>query len=562
MHTTFHPPTPAGACAKISGGRRNTLPWMAGLLLLTLICYAPVFSGNKEFTNWDDPSYITEQPLVTSLSTANISKMFDPATVVAYNYHPLTMLSLAIDYQLGYDEELKKLSIAPFVRTNIFFHLLNTLLVFLLVGRLSKGPHWVAALCALLFGIHPLHVESVAWISERKDVLYCCFFLLSLLAYLRYMGSRQVGWLGLSVLCFITSCLCKAMAVPLPFVLLLTDYLYQRRFRIALLLEKLPYLAVSIIMGVLTLRAQAGAMGSTEHYTLLQRLLLASAAYCQYLLKLVVPVRLAAYYPYPDAPIPALYYAALPVALLLFVVPMIFLLRRRNDTARRAMWGIGFFVLMIALVLPMISVGSALMADRYTYVSSIGLFFGAAVLLEALMHRPRFRSVALAGYGLLLIFYAVKTYQRIPVWDNSGTLWADVIAQYPMHTEGGRLRNTHAKTPYKNIADYYVGVGMYDSAYTYYQVLAGARVRDAEIWSNLGNIYLLMKEPAKAIDAFDTALTIDSTNADTWMTRAVVQANTGDLAGGIKSLDKVVQLNPADTQARAMRADMQQRLGK
>ncbi len=546
----------------ITAGNRRLWLCAIGIALLTLLCYMPVFSGSKEFTNWDDGGYVTAQPLVTSLSSANIQKMFDPKSVVMFNYHPLTVLSLAIDYQRGFDEDLNTISIAPFVHTNMLFHLFNTILVLLFIYRLSKGNLMAAGICALLFGIHPMHVESVAWISERKDVLYCFFFLLSALTYLRYLDHKKITLLGLSVLFFILSCLCKAMAVPLPFVLLLTDYLYRRRFDIRLLLEKVPYIIVAVIMGIFTVSAQKSAIADFAAFTIPQRLEFAGAAFCTYWLKLLLPLQLSAYYPYPDFPLPALYFLAPLIALALIILPLVLLFRKDKEIFRVAVWGIGFFILMIALVLQVVSVGSALMADRYTYVSSIGLFFPAGICFAQLVSRPRFRQIAIAAGSLMLVFYAVQAYRRILVWDNSGALWADVIHQYPIKEKDGKQVNLNAKTAYKNMGDYYVSAGNYDSAFHYYNTLAIAGTRDAEVWANLGNIYILNKDAKNALGALDRSAALDPANSNTWLTRAVVLANTGNLAEGVKSLDKAIELKPGDTQARAMRTDMIRRLAK
>ena len=160
-----------------SSATRKLWLWAFAIAMITLVCYAPLFSNTKEFTNWDDDQYITDQPLITSLDAAHIKALFAPGSIVVYNYHPLTMLSLAFDYRSGYDEDSKTISIAPFVHTNIVLHLLNTVLVFLLIYHLCRKKYLLpVALAALLFGIHPLHVESVAWMSERKDLLYCFFF--------------------------------------------------------------------------------------------------------------------------------------------------------------------------------------------------------------------------------------------------------------------------------------------------------------------------------------------------------------------------------------------------
>jgi hypothetical protein len=191
-------------------GTSSRSKWLIilGILALTFIAYLPGFSPEKEFTNWDDLGYVVEQPLVKTSNSDSLKLLFEPTTQVMLNYHPLTMLTLAYNYSNA------ELDIQPYFKTNLFLHILNTFLVFLVLFKWSKSSLYIAGFGALIFGIHPMHVESVAWISERKDVLYTFFFLLSLLSYLRYLDRQKIGWLLLTFVLFIASCLSKAMAVP------------------------------------------------------------------------------------------------------------------------------------------------------------------------------------------------------------------------------------------------------------------------------------------------------------------------------------------------------------
>jgi hypothetical protein len=195
---------------------------LAVIVLATIVAYLPVFDAQKELTNWDDNVYVTNQTLVTSLSADTVAKIFDTSTQVSLNYHPLTMLSLAINHKFS------GMSARGYAVTNLVLHILNTLLVFAFIWTLSHRKFWVAALSSLWFGIHPMHVESVAWVSERKDVLYCFFLVLSLISYLQWVRKKQVVFLGLTFVAFVASLLSKAMATPLPFVYLLIDY-YEGR---------------------------------------------------------------------------------------------------------------------------------------------------------------------------------------------------------------------------------------------------------------------------------------------------------------------------------------------
>lgn len=555
----------AGAISNPQTPRAGSAPklwqWVAAILLITLVAYLPIFSGDKEFTNWDDDGYVTDQPLVKNLGAENLNKLFNPHTAVILNYHPLTMISLAIDYHRGYDETDNTLSIAPFASTNLVLHLLNTALVFIFLYRLGKKRIWLATIAALLFGIHPMHVESVAWISERKDLLYTFFFLLSGIAYLEYLDKKKFSMLGISFILFIASCLSKAMAVPLPLVLLLIDYLEKRKFTVAVLLEKIPFLLVALWVGYNTIQIQATAIGTVAFYNLGQRLIFASYGFCMYIIKLFAPLNLSAFYPYPDlasGSLPSFYYLMPVLALAILVVPIALFIRKRSERGREIIFGLGFFVLMIALVLQFVSVGRALMADRYTYISYIGPFFVLAVFLQDYIDTPKYRNLVLGITGGFAALFLLLTYQRVQVWQNSKTLWTDVIEKHPYEFSGTgndmHLVSTGVKTAYKNIGDYYAGQKMYDSAFYYYNILDLAGTTDAEVYSNIGNIYAIRNDMPNALTAFSKSITYDSTNADTYLKRGLMYAQKGLHEEAIVDMNKVIHYQPEKEEAYVFRS--------
>ena len=233
--------------AKLRGVRPATrrIPGLAliGILLITFIVYLP--SLGNDFTNWDDDAYVTENPLVARPHVVDVLM-----TPLGGNYHPLTVLSLALNYRIsGYQP-------ASYHWLNLLLHLANTGLVFAFVWMLSRRRFWTATATSLFFGIHPMHVESVAWIAERKDVLYTLFYLLGLIAYLRYLERRRWAWFAVCLAAFVLSLASKPAAVVFPLTLLALDYFFRRTDRIRLVLEKLPFLALSIAVGWLTLKAQ------------------------------------------------------------------------------------------------------------------------------------------------------------------------------------------------------------------------------------------------------------------------------------------------------------------
>lgn len=520
--------------------------WIGLITIITMIAYGQLFSDEKQFTNWDDVEYVTEQPLIQSLDGEHLAKMFDPQTQVLLNYHPLTMLSLAVDYSMGYDTDDNVISIKPFVRTNLLFHLLNTVLVFFFLYQLSRGKVLVAGLAALLFGIHPMHVESVAWISARKDLLYCFFFLLSCISYLRYSETNKYSWLLLSFILFIASCLSKAMAVPLPFVLILTDIFNKRKIGISVLLEKLPFVLFAVWIGMLTVGHQDNAI--MEEYTHVQRIVFGCYAFVMYLVKLFVPVHLSALYPYPNvltAAIPTWYYAMVPLAVALLVLPVWFFYKKKPGSTVW-LWGMGFYVLMILLVVQFVTVGRAIISDRYTYVSYLGPLFLLSTLVQQQIAGRQYHKIILSALALFVLGLSLITYRRVLVWENSKTLWEDAVSKFPYEldesVQPAVVKKLGAKTAYKNLAHYYAEKEQYDSAFAYYNVLARFITSDPEVWSNLGNIYAMKGNMPEALKAYRTAIYSDSANYDTYFKRGLVFSFSGMYDSAIRDFDRSIAL--------------------
>lgn len=413
-----------------SSGATTTLfdkPIVAAAIiaLVTLICYLPALNPNKEFTNWDDPLYVTRQTMITSLSSDSVAQMFSVDRPVASNYHPLTMLSLAANYSVS------KLEMWSYIYTNVALHICNSVLVFVFVGMLFPKQRYIAFFTGLWFGIHPAHVESVAWIAERKDVLYGFFFVLSLIAYLGYKRSGSMLYLVASFIAFAASCLSKAMAVPLPVVLLVIDYFQDGKVQVKGILTKLPFFIVSLVIGILTLKTQSstGAIADEEAFSVLHNTLYACWGYVNYITMLLAPHKLSAFYPYPafaKSALPTQYYIA--PLLLVGILALLYQLYRRAGVHRnRLILGMGIYTLMLLLVLQFLSVGSAIMADRYTYLPSIGIFI---VFLSMPDFLPKVRQWIWKSVATVLtVYFLATTWTQAAVWNNSGDLWTDVISK-------------------------------------------------------------------------------------------------------------------------------------
>ncbi|HEU5311738.1 MAG TPA: hypothetical protein VFV24_09825, partial [Candidatus Eisenbacteria bacterium] len=357
-------------------GSLAPLPLAAALitvLVATFAIYATSF--DHEFTTWDDPDYVTDNALVRSQDYGALSK-----AIVSSNYHPLTMFSMAWN-------AAPPLSPKPFLVTNALLHTINTGLVFWLALRLSRRRLFVAFWAALFFGVHPMHVESVAWISERKDVLYTLFFLAGAVAYHRYLERREIPWLAGALALFVLSCLSKGMAVVFPLVMVLMDIWERRRvFETRSILEKAPFLAVALLFGRIVLDVQGGGdlnglltkttlhlkgIADTLPYAAWERLILPTYGFAAYLVKLFVPVRLSAFYPYPPPGTLGPVHLLAPLVFLAVLALIVWDFRR----TRILTFGLGWYLVTILPVLQWLPVGEAIMADRYAYLSYVGPLF-------------------------------------------------------------------------------------------------------------------------------------------------------------------------------------------
>ncbi|MHC4194038.1 MAG: glycosyltransferase family 39 protein [Planctomycetota bacterium] len=357
------------------------------LVLATLAVYWQVH--NYGFVNYDDPAYVSENQNIKSGITWDSIKWALTAGYAA-NWHPLTWLSHMLDWQLfGTDAGGHHL-------TNLFLHIANSLLLFTVLKRMTSAL-WPSAFVAALFALHPLHVESVAWITERKDVLSTFFWMLTVAAYLRYVERPSLGRYLLTLSLFALGLMAKPMLVTLPFVLLLLDHWPLGRFQLAqavedsdgqrlklvsvssrwkmsyrLVLEKVPFFALSAISSVVTFIVQrsAGAVTPVEKLPSHIRVINALTSYLVYIQKMIWPSRLAMFYPYPDKT--RLMWQAIAFApfFVFFSVAAIFLMHRRKYLFTGWLWYLGTLVPVIGLI----QVGSQACADRYTYVPLIGLF--------------------------------------------------------------------------------------------------------------------------------------------------------------------------------------------
>lgn len=485
--------------------------YLAVVIILTFLVYSNSFKG--EFLNWDDNVYITNSELIKDLSNDGIKKMF--TEYHNSNYHPLTTLSFAIQYKASDG------SPRLFHVINLIFHILNCLLVYYLIILISKRKIF-AFLVSLFFGIHPMHVESVAWISEHKDLLYTFFYLLALICYVLYINNtRRIHFLVFSFILITFSMFSKSAAVVFPLVLILFDYYYKRKVSIGLILEKIPFFAVSVFFGIMAVYSQSSDSSlDMLDYSLLDRLFLAAYALIFYIFKLFVPSGLSAmhYYPLKTGDfLPFGYYMA-PLLILL----IIYLVYRSGRFKKELIFGFIFYLINLLLVIQIIPVGRAIVAERYTYVPYIGLFyiigqFLVKVLDNKFSFAKRIKTALIAILVIYCLIFTFTAWSRTSVWKNSSTLLNDIIKKYP------------------------------DRGFAYY-----AR----------GNIKVNKQDPNGAFSDYNKAIELDANLPNAYHSRALLQYTLhNNPAAAMNDYNKAIELNPEFTMAYNDRGSLKYRMG-
>ena len=376
--------------------------------------------GNHEFVNYDDKDYITEnQHVQAGLTLKSIAWAF--TSTYASNWHPLTWLSHMLDC------EIYGLNPRGHHFTNVFFHILNSILLFLIFKRMT-GAFWKSAFVAALFAIHPLHVESVAWAAERKDVLSTFFCMLTMGAYILYVENQGIKKYLLTVLLFTLGLMAKPMLITLPFVLLLLDYWPLGRFNkrspaLQLIWEKIPLFVLTAVSSIVTFLVQQKAMSSLEVFPITARIFNALVSYLSYIVKMIWPFHLAIFYPYPGMP-PVWQIAGACLLLVFISCIAIRTVRRYPYFAVGWLWYLGTLVPVIGLV----QVGLQSMADRYTYIPLTGIFIIIAWGIPDLIAKWRYKKIGLFITTTTLIsILMICTWSQVGCWRNSITLFSHAI---------------------------------------------------------------------------------------------------------------------------------------
>lgn len=511
------------------------------IVAVTLAVFWPV--SEHEFIGYDDGEYVAENPNVRTGPTFK-SLIWALATDHAANWHPLTWLSHMADVSLfGLDPGWHHFM-------NLLFHCANTFLLFTVLRKMT-GMLWQSGFAAALFALHPLHVESVAWVAERKDVLSTFFWMLTLLAYIRYAEAPGKKAYALVFACLALGLLAKPMLVTLPFVLLLLDYWPFRRWKPgacaegggspvstpnssslrSLVMEKLPLFTLSAISSFITYLVQqrGGAVGTLESFPLHVRLVNALVSYLEYLGKMFWPSNLSFFYPYPKE-LPLVEATAALVALIVISFLALRWRRRHPYLPVGWFWYVGTLVPVIGLV----QVGTQAMADRYTYVPLMGTFLLAAWAIPDFLSKWRHRKLILAvGAGLILAVLIPLTRNQVLVWRTSLSLYSHAIQATPEN-----------HLAHNNLANALIGQGKLQKAIFHSIEALRLKPNSEKARFNLGTALARRGKLAEAIAEFREAIRIKPDYAEAYNSLGVALGLQGEMEEAMASYYRALAIKP------------------
>ena len=523
---------------------RDTLLPLIGIIILTLLAFVPVFDA--EFVNWDDDKNFSDNPLITTLNKenfwSNIREIF--VTPVIGNYNPLPIFTFAIEQHVfGLDQPLY------WHLNNLLLHIGCVIAVYMIGIRLKLST-LATILLAGLFAVHPMRVESVAWVTERKDVLFGIFYLWGMYLYLKNLqeGSSVLRTVVILIL-FTLSLFSKIQAVIFPVSLVLLDYLHTGKFTLKQFLSKWYLFAGSLAFGILGiyLLGEQGSLESTTEYLDFQRVFIGSYSYLIYLVKSIVPFRLSPLYPYPQS-FPVGFYPSI----LVFFAAAGLLITSYLKGWKHLFFGIAFFSANIFFLLQIKGAGQGFLADRFTYIAYIGLFYLMAYGYDEYLTRlsnPLKYTVVVAP----LLVYSVMTFQQCKIWKNSGTLWTHVTKYY-----------TNTTLPYGNRANYYRDIGESDKALQDYARAIALKPNEAGPYNSRARLYFdsgKQSDLSLALNEYNLAIARADTIAEYFTNRGATYARMGDFDNALIDLNAAVELDPSFLNSYLNRSVIHNQLG-
>jgi Tfp pilus assembly protein PilF len=519
---------------------RRNLRWVTACICVCLFVLTWVVFGQTlrfDFVNYDDPRYVYQNTRITSgISVANVAWAF--SHIHSENWHPLTTITHMLDCQFH------GLNAGWHHFTNVLLHCLAAVLLFVALERMT-GALWRSAFVSAVFAVHPLHVESVAWIAERKDVLSAFFFMLTLLAYLHYTRAPSIGRYLTVALAVALGLMSKPMLVTLPFVLLLLDYWPLRRFEahrsntgrqvLPPVLEKIPLIALSAVSSIVTFLVQRGAIGWTEQLPVSARISNALVTYVIYIRQLFWPARLAVFYPHPENRLPALE-ISLAFIVVVVITAAAFVFRKKAPYLITGwLWYLGMLVPVIGLV----QVGWQGHADRYTYLPQIGLYIAVTWAVTDFTRSWRFQRTAL-GVAALIVIGSLSwlCWLQTSYWRDSETLFT--------HALGVTSNNDVALN---NLGIIFLENGQLDDAISKLQAAIDLRPENGPAHDNLAKALLKKGHVAEAMVHYRKLLEIEPGNVETRNTLGTALIQQGHVNEAIDQWQDVLTIQPENGNA-------------
>lgn len=494
--------------------------YLIGILALTFVAFIPALTN--DFVNWDDDYNLGNNNNTALLTWDNIVNIFKEPVIG--NYNPLPILTFAIERSIfGLDPTIYHVN-------NVLLHLVCVFFIYRIFRSLNLTT-LAAAAGSLLFGIHPMRVESVAWVTERKDVLFGAFFLSALWLYIHYVKSgyaKKYFYAALGL--FFFSLLAKIQAVSLPLTMLLVDYYFRRPLNFKLVLEKWAFFTFSLLIGLVGIYflKDQGSINDATTYTLFQRLMIGGYSLGVYLIKFIFPYEMSPLYPYP-AILPWQVYLG-PIAV---VAILGFSYIAYKKDWRPYLFGSLFFLFNIMFVLQVVGAGQGFLADRFTYIPYIGLMFMMVYAGQSLMKdNQRTGKLAIYGFGGLMVLFFVMTWQQNKVWTDSDTLWTHVLK----HEDKTSL-------PYRNRANYRRDQGRTEEALADYNSAITLKP-DAALYNSRAKLYFNLKQYQQSLDDYNRAIAMDSTEGEFYINRGAVFALSNDLPRALEDFNKGLKLDP------------------
>jgi tetratricopeptide (TPR) repeat protein len=505
------------------------------LFIVTWVVYAQTL--RYDFVNYDDPRYVYQNTRITGgINVANVAWAF--SHIHSENWHPLTTITHMLDCQLH------GLNAGWHHFTNVLLHSFAVVLLFVALERMT-GALWRSAFVSAVFAVHPLHVESVVWVAERKDVLSAFFFMLSLLAYSNYTRAPSIGRYLIMALAVALGLMSKPMLVTLPFVLLVLDYWPLERFETRgsnsvrrlsqLVWEKTPLIALSGVSSIVTFLAQRGAIGWTEQLPVQERISNALVAYVIYIRQMFWPAGLAVFYPHPENRLPALE-IGLAFIVLIGITSAAFVFRKRSPYFVTGwLWYLGMLVPVIGLV----QVGWQGHADRYTYLPQIGLYIALTWAVVHFTRSWRFQRVALAVAAIIVVSaLSWCCCLQASYWRDSKTLFTHALAV---------TKNNDVAM--NNLGIIFLEKGQLDEAISNLQAAIDVRPENAPAHDNLAKALLQKGQVAEAMVHYRKFLELEPDNVEARNTLGTALIQQGKLSEAIGQWQDALAIQPENGNA-------------